>query len=115
MPNYLTILNLLGASDTASDVETVAKSAFTTFQGIINVVFPIFIAVILLVGLFFGVQLGIKYAKAEEEEDKKKAKGQLINVIIGVLVAVIFVAIVEIILNQGFIEKLFPAASASGI
>ena len=61
----------------------------------------------MVIALFYGVQLGIKYAKAEEEEEKKKAKTALINIIVGCLIAIVFVAIVEIILVQDFVGTLF--------
>ncbi len=102
------ILRLLAAGSTTNEnISEAAEKAFSTFRGIINTIFPIFIGIILVVGLFYGVQLGIKYAKAEEEDEKKKAKGNLINVIVGCLIAVVFVAIIEIILQQDFIKKLF--------
>lgn len=103
----MNILNLLADDSMASATGAVAKGAFDTFKSVINIIFPIFIGVILVVALFYGVQLGIKYAKAEEEEEKKKAKGSLINVIVGCLIAVIFVAVIEIVLNQGFVGQLF--------
>ena len=100
---------LLAANATArnSAISNVATSAYQAFIGIVNIVLPLLIGVVLALGLFYGIQLAVKYAKAEEEEDKKKARGQLINVIVGVLIAVIFVAIVQVILNQGFVKDLF--------
>ena len=107
MQNILSLLAATSDSGAADNIGAAAKEAFKTFRSIINTIFPIFIGIILVVGLFYGVQLGIKYAKAEEDDEKKKAKGQLINVIVGCLIAVVFVAIIEIILNQNFIGKLF--------
>ena len=103
------ILNWLAASntETTSAVGATGDAAFKAFKGIVNTIFPIFIGVILVIALFYGVQLGIKYAKAEEDEDKKKAKQALINVIVGCLIAIVFVAIVEIVLSQDFVGKLF--------
>ena len=99
---------LLDATTTASNVGTVADKAYKTFLNIVNVIFPIVIGIVLALGLFYGITLAIKYAKAEEDEDKKKAKGSLINVVVGVLVAVVFVAVIQILLNSEMIEKLFP-------
>ncbi|MBQ8762336.1 MAG: hypothetical protein IJZ26_03415, partial [Clostridia bacterium] len=62
-----------------------------------------------------GITLAIKYAKAEEDEDKKKAKGSLINVVVGVLVAVVFVAVIQILLNSKMIEKLFPKINTNEV
>lgn len=106
----MSILGQIAADITENNVSAVGQigqEAFSTFKKIVNTIFPIFIGVILVVALFYGVQLGIKYAKAEEEEDKKKAKGSLINVIVGCLIAIVFVAIIEIVLNMNFISVLF--------
>ncbi len=70
-------------------------------------VLPILIGVILSLGLFYGIQLAVRYAKAEEEEDKKKAKNSLTNVIVGWLVGVVFIAIIMLVLNDGYIKSLF--------
>lgn len=113
MQNILSLL-AAGGSTTNTEIGKAAEQAFKTFKGIINTIFPIFIGVILVVGLFYGVQLGIKYAKAEEEEEKKKAKNQLINVIVGCLIAVVFVAIIEILLQQNFVKKLFSNVAPDG-
>ena len=99
---------MLDAVTTASNVGDVANKAYKTFLNIVNVIFPIVIGIVLALGLFYGITLAIKYAKAEEDEDKKKAKGSLINVVVGVLVAVVFVAVIQILLNSEMIEKLFP-------
>ena len=94
----------------------IAEQAFASFTKIVNIILPVLMSLLLLLGMFYGITLGVKYAKAEEEEEKKKARGALINVIVGVLIAIIFVAVVEIILNQNFVKRLFYSVSAnSGI
>ena len=90
-----------------SAVKSVTSAAYKSFIGIVNVILPILIGVVLALGLFYGIQLAVKYAKAEEEEDKKKAKGSLINVIVGCLIAIIFVSIIMLVLNGSYIEDLF--------
>lgn len=96
-----------GSNQQVDAIGDIASSAYTTFQGIINVVLPILIGVILILGLFYGIQLAVRYAKAEEEEDKKKAKNSLTNVIVGCLVGVVFIAIIMLVLNGGYIKSLF--------
>ena len=90
-----------------SAVKSVTNAAYKSFIGIVNVILPILIGCVVALGLFYGIQLAVKYAKAEEEEDKKKAKGSLINVIVGCLIAIIFVAVVMLVLNGNYIESLF--------
>ena len=103
MSKLLNIFSML-ADTTEKDA---VKNAYSAFIKIVNIVLPVLMSVILVLGMFYGIQLGVKYAKAEEEDDKKKARGQLINVIVGCLIAILFVAIVEIILNQRFVQQLF--------
>lgn len=103
MNNLLNIFSVL-----AENQETEAISqAYGTFIKLVNIILPVLMCVLLALGMFYGIQLGVKYAKAEEDDDKKKARGQLINVIVGVMIAILFVAVVEIVLNQHFVEKLF--------
>ena len=91
----------------AANVAEVTTEAYKTFMGIINVIFPVVIGIVLVLGMFYGITLAIKYAKAEEDEDKKKAKSSLINVIVGCLVAIIFVAVIQVVLKGNYIKSLF--------
>ena len=105
----MNILSLL-----ATNAENVAvNEAYKAFIKIVNIVLPVLMSVVLVLGMFYGIQLGVKYAKAEEEDDKKKARGQLINVIVGCLIAILFIVIVEIVLNQKFVQKLFKNVEGS--
>ena len=85
----------------------IAEGAFGAFIKIVNIVLPVLMSLLLVLGMFYGITLGVKYAKAEEEDQKKKAKQSLINVVVGILIAIVFVAVVEIVLNQDFVAKLF--------
>lgn len=107
-------MNLLNILSVLADDETEAISqAYSAFIKIVNIILPVLMCILLALGMFYGIQLGVKYAKAEEDDDKKKARGQLINVIVGVMIAILFVAIVEIVLNQHFVEKLFRNVDGS--
>lgn len=105
MNKLLNIFSLL--ADNHETEKNLVNKAFKSFTDIVNIILPVLMSVLLVIGMFFGIQLGVKYAKAEEDDDKKKARGQLINVIVGVLIAVIFVAIVQVVLNQDFVADLF--------
>lgn len=100
-----------GVTDSA--ITYLAESAYKKFIGIVNIVLPLFIGVILALGLFYGVQLAVKYAKAEEDDEKKKAKGSLINVIVGCLIAIVFVSVILIVLNNNYIKTLFTEVKDS--
>ena len=103
MMNFL----LASVADANSTIDNVASESYNAFIGIVNIILPIVIGVVLVLGMFYGIQLAIKYAKAEEDEEKKKAKGSLINVIVGCLIAIVFIVIVQLVLNGSYIEKLF--------
>ena len=104
---------LLSAQNTA--VSGVATSTYNTFIGIVNIILPLVIGVVLVLGLFYGITLAIKFAKAEEDEEKKKAKGSLINVVVGCLIAIVFVTVVQVVLNGGYIKSLFGDKITSSI
>ena len=101
----MNILSLLAAA--TGDEQYIVKDGYKTMIGIVNIVLPVLMSVMLVLGMFYGITLGIKYAKAEEDDEKKKAKGQLINVIVGVLIAIIFVAVIQIVLNGNYVKELF--------
>ncbi len=105
------IYGLLAANDNSATIDEVINASYNTFIGIVNIILPILMTVLLVLGMFYGIQIGVKYAKAEEDDEKKKAKGQLINVVVGVVIAIVFIAIIEIILNMDFVEKLFTPLS----
>lgn len=107
MMNFL--LATVGEANTT--IDNVASESYNAFIGIVNIILPIVIGVVLVLGMFYGIQLAIKYAKAEEDEEKKKAKGSLINVIVGCLIAIVFIVIVQLVLNGSYIEKLFGSNS----
>ena len=85
----------------------IANLTFSEIVKVVNIILPVIMSVLLVIGLYYGIILGVKYAKAESDDDKKKAKDSLVNVIVGVLIAIIFIAVVQIILNSGFVSDLF--------
>ncbi len=99
----LNIFSLL-AADEANEIVT---QSYGRFIDIVNIVLPVLMSVLLVLGMFYGITLGVKYAKADEDDARKKAKESLISVIVGVLIAIIFVAVIQIILNQDFVRRMF--------
>ena len=87
----------LGGVDSSGSI---ANEAYKAFKGVIGVVMPLLLAVVLLVGIFYGVSLGLKFAKAEDTDARDKAKGQLINLVIGVVVAAVIIAICWILASK---------------
>ena len=102
----LNIFSLL--SDTVLDATgDILNSAYIIFSGIVNIVLPVLASFLLILGIILGVKVGVQFAQAEDDEAKKKAKGHLINIVIGFLVAIVFVAIIAAVLNGGAVEDLF--------
>lgn len=96
----------LSSSSTANDILT---ETYSTFKEIMGTVLPIVIGVVLLVGMFFGIKLGITFAKAEDADARDKAKGQLVNLCIGIGVAAVIMIIVMILVNADVFRGLFAS------
>lgn len=103
----LDLFSLLAADSVGSQTSAIFNSAYQTFKGIVNVVLPVIASFLLILGVVLGVKVGVAFAKAEDDEGKKKAKTQLINIVIGFLVAIVFVAVIAAVLNGDAVEKLF--------
>ena len=88
---------LMLAGSTSNDFNPV-NTAYNEFIGVVNTIFPILIAVVLVFGLVYAIILGVQFAKAEDTEQRDKAKQRLINVIIGVVVAAILIAVIYAVL-----------------
>ena len=97
-----------GGLDADSTVANDAlNEAYGAFKNVMGTVLPIVISVILLVGMFFGISLGIKFAKAEDADARDKAKGQLINLAIGVGVAAVILIIANVLVVNDVFSGLF--------
>lgn len=83
------------------------NAGYEAFKNVIVTVLPIVISVLLLIGMFFGISLGIKFAKAEDGDARDKAKGQLINLAIGVGVAAIILLVCYTLISTGVFDGLF--------
>ena len=60
--------------------------------------FPSFtIVVVLVLAIFYGIFLGVKYAQAEDEATKANMQKTLINFIIGAVVVVILIGVLAAI------------------
>lgn len=95
----------------AGDGTGVLDTAYDKFYEVATTILPIVIAVILVVGAFFGISLGIKFAKAEDADARDKAKGQLINVAIGVGVAAVIMIVCFALVKTDVLAGLFPDAA----
>lgn len=111
----MNFLRILAASTTSAGLTDSAKNqlsgimntAYKTFESVIDLVIPILVSVIALFGIIYGIMIGVKFAKAEDTEQRDKAKGQLINLAIGVGVIIVITLVMYAILKGNYIESLF--------
>ena len=96
----------------AEAAQDLVDTAYNTFRSVMGTILPILIAVVLFLGLFFGISLGIKFAKAEDTDARDKAKGQLINLAIGVGVAAVILIICNVLIQTNVFEGLFSGLKA---
>lgn len=69
-------------------------------EGVLNPIYegmtlvgPYAIGVVAALSMFYGIFLGVKYAKAENEADKLNAQKTLINFIIGAVTVLILISV----------------------
>lgn len=99
MKNLVRFANLVGSA--------ALNDGYVAFKNVVITVLPIVISVVLLIGMFFGISLGIKFAKAEDTEARDKAKGQLINLAIGIGVAAVILLVAYTLIANGVFDGLF--------
>ncbi len=63
------------------------------YEGI-STVGPIAISLVLVLSLFYGIFLGVKYAKAEDAGQKANTLKTLVNFVIGAVVVLILIGII---------------------
>ena len=98
-----TFINLL----CEDGVDEIIDSATATITNIFWYVLGAVLTVIVFLGVFYGIKLGIRFAKAEDAESRDKAKQQLINLIIGIAVAAVIVGVMMVLNGMNLISKLF--------
>ena len=104
---------LLRASLLLDEGTDALNQAYQQFKNVIGTILPIVIAVVLLLGMFFGISLGIKFAKAEDTEARDKAKGQLINLAIGIGVAAVIMIVAHVLVQNDVFANLFSDLKSS--
>ena len=102
------LLDAEGISET--DIQGVAQTAFDRFKAIVNVVLPIILGVVLLVGVVYAVILGVNYSKAEDADKRKVAKERLVGAIVGFLVALVIIAVIYAVLGSNLLSSVFNNA-----
>lgn len=93
-------------------IEGFANTFYEKFVDIMTIVMPIVLGVILALGVFFCLKLGIAYAKTEKTEDREEAKKRLVGAIIGFGIGIVAAAIMWILFTTGALDTLFGASSS---
>lgn len=83
--NFLSIINLVGASDADSSLDPIYKALST--------IGPYAISVVLICTIFYGIIFGVKFAKAESGDEKSKLQKALINGLISFITVFILITI----------------------
>ena len=89
-----------------SEATAALNKAYETFKQVVTTILPIAIAVVLILGMFFGISLGIKFAKAEDADAREKVKGQLINLAIGIGVAAVILIVVNVLVANNVFKNI---------
>ncbi len=63
------------------------------YEGI-STVGPIAISVVLVLSLFYGIFLGVKYAKSESADQKANTLKTLVNFVIGAVIVLVLISII---------------------
>ena len=92
------------AEGKASDA---ANAFFELFQGIMTIVMPIVFSVVLALGAFFCIKLGIAYAKTEKTDDREEAKKRLVGAIIGFSIGLLGAVVMWILFTSNALAGLF--------
>ncbi|MBQ8451155.1 MAG: hypothetical protein IJ538_00015 [Clostridia bacterium] len=95
----VSLISLISAGDGNSVVNPI-------YEGM-TLVGPYAMGVVALLTLFYGVFLGVKYAKAEDEAEKANVQKTLKNFLIGAFSVIVLLAILYVIRGPiaGFINN----------
>lgn len=95
------------ADDYTSGLDNTAGNFYVLFQDIMAIVMPIVLGVVLALGVFFCVKLGIAYAKTEKTEDREEAKKRLVGAVIGFGIGIAAAAILWVLFTTQALNGLF--------
>lgn len=96
--------DLIGNNSALTDL---AGGAYETFKSAMKIIMPIVLAVVLALGVFFCIKLGIAYAKTEKTEDREEAKKRLVGAVIGFSIGIVAAAIMWILFTTKALDNLF--------
>lgn len=84
----------------SSLISSIALISASTGEDVLNPIYegmtlvgPYAIGVVLILSIFYGIFLGVKYAKAEDDSQKANAQKVLVNFIIGAVTVLILIIV----------------------
>lgn len=86
--------------------DTAIGAAYESFKAAVSTVLVIVLIILLSVGVFYGISLGIKFAKAEDADARDKVKQQLINLAIGIGVATVIIVVCSVLVKNDVFKTL---------
>ena len=92
------LLPMLGAGNDEEGISSLVNTAYDKFKNIINIVLPVALGVVLLVGTVYAIILGVRYSKAEDADKREEAKKHLVGAIVGFLITLVLIAVVYAVL-----------------
>jgi hypothetical protein len=102
--------NLLAESELADPTEAfsdVGNKILEMFQKIMKVAMPIVLGVVVALGVFFALKLGLAYAKTEKTDEREEAKKRLVGAVIGFAIGIVAAALMWWLSQSTILESLF--------
>ena len=97
-----------GDSSASGMLSGLTEWILNNLADLMGVVMPIVLAVVLAMGVFFCLKLGIAYAKTEKTEDREEAKKRLVAAVVGFGIGIIGAVVMWILFtNQDIITGIF--------
>lgn len=90
-----------------SGLNKFTNNAMATFVDAMEIVMPIVFSVVLAMGVFFSLKLGINYAKQETTEKREEAKKRLVGAIVGFGIGILAAVVCWILFTGDIAKTLF--------
>ena len=106
---FLTSLVASASTDVfnTEQINKISDTLFKTFQDIMGIIMPIVLGVVVALGVFFSVKLGIGYAQSETTEKREEAKKRLVGAIVGFGIGIVAAALMWWLFTSNLLEGLF--------
>lgn len=88
-------------------INAFTNNTMATFVDIMKIVMPIVFSVVLAMGVFFSLKLGINYAKQETTEKREEAKKRLVGAIVGFGIGIVAAVVCWILFTGDIAKTLF--------